>query len=245
MNSITLIDTDTLYTAQIHPHTKMTLLLVVHRPSLWAACLWFRGWKTTSRMCGTSVTSRPSLSSVWLWSAGDSSDPLDKSICAHHSIRGHWGNSDQFNQSFMYLCYKACMPFSIFLLFFSCILPSFAHNRWIYFVTWLLTGCTVLFDRMSPWSYEFGRAVMAIDYMVFTLRLIHIFAIHKQLGPKIIILGKMVSAHKFHKTTRGARKCVKMQCAVSHKPNVFVQHHQMGNNQLLARLQPQVEQLGR
>ncbi|XP_069033770.1 transient receptor potential cation channel subfamily M member 4a [Embiotoca jacksoni] len=46
--------------------------------------------------------------------------------------------------------------------------------------------------RMFPWSYNFGRAVMAIDYMVFTLRLIHIFAIHKQLGPKIIIVGKMV-----------------------------------------------------
>ncbi|CAJ1076631.1 transient receptor potential cation channel subfamily M member 4a [Xyrichtys novacula] len=46
--------------------------------------------------------------------------------------------------------------------------------------------------RMFPWSYDFGRAVMAIDYMVFTLRLIHIFAIHKQLGPKIIILGKMM-----------------------------------------------------
>ncbi|XP_067088532.1 transient receptor potential cation channel subfamily M member 4a [Osmerus mordax] len=46
--------------------------------------------------------------------------------------------------------------------------------------------------RMFPWSYEFGRAMMALDFMVFTLRLIHIFAIHKQLGPKIIILGKMM-----------------------------------------------------
>lgn len=35
---------------------------------------------------------------------------------------------------------------------------------------------------------------MAIDFLVFTLRLIHIFAVHKQLGPKIIIVGKMVSA---------------------------------------------------
>ncbi|XP_037545243.1 transient receptor potential cation channel subfamily M member 4a [Nematolebias whitei] len=46
--------------------------------------------------------------------------------------------------------------------------------------------------RMFSWSYQFGRAVMAIDYMVFTLRLIHIFAVHKQLGPKIIIVGKMM-----------------------------------------------------
>ena len=41
-------------------------------------------------------------------------------------------------------------------------------------------------------SYHFGRALMALDFMVFTLRLIHIFAIHKQLGPKIIIVSKMV-----------------------------------------------------
>ncbi|XP_064844848.1 transient receptor potential cation channel subfamily M member 4-like isoform X1 [Oncorhynchus masou masou] len=46
--------------------------------------------------------------------------------------------------------------------------------------------------RMFLWSYEFGRAVFAVDYMVFTLRLIHIFAIHKQLGPKIIIVGNMM-----------------------------------------------------
>ncbi|XP_042252312.1 transient receptor potential cation channel subfamily M member 4-like isoform X2 [Thunnus albacares] len=46
--------------------------------------------------------------------------------------------------------------------------------------------------RMFKWSYGFGRDVLCVDYMVFTLRLIHIFAIHKQLGPKIIIVGKMM-----------------------------------------------------
>ncbi|XP_026206742.1 transient receptor potential cation channel subfamily M member 4a [Anabas testudineus] len=49
-----------------------------------------------------------------------------------------------------------------------------------------------LCGRMFPFSFEFGRAVMAIDFLVFTLRLIHIFAVHKQLGPKIIIVGKMM-----------------------------------------------------
>ena len=58
-------------------------------------------------------------------------------------------------------------------------------------------------SRMFPWSYEFGRAVMALDFMVFTLRLIHIFAIHKQLGPKIIILGKMVRAEKVCRRVQG------------------------------------------
>ncbi|XP_076971474.1 transient receptor potential cation channel subfamily M member 5 [Tamandua tetradactyla] len=46
--------------------------------------------------------------------------------------------------------------------------------------------------RTLPSVFEAGRAVLAIDFMVFTLRLIHIFAIHKQLGPKIIIVQRMM-----------------------------------------------------
>ena len=52
--------------------------------------------------------------------------------------------------------------------------------------------CFALCLRMFNWSYGFGRDILCVDYMVFTLRLIHIFAIHRQLGPKIIIVGKMV-----------------------------------------------------
>ncbi|KAG8522546.1 Transient receptor potential cation channel subfamily M member 5 [Galemys pyrenaicus] len=46
--------------------------------------------------------------------------------------------------------------------------------------------------RMLPSAFEAGRAVLAVDFMVFALRLIHIFAIHKQLGPKIIIVERMM-----------------------------------------------------
>ncbi|XP_041093468.1 transient receptor potential cation channel subfamily M member 4a [Polyodon spathula] len=46
--------------------------------------------------------------------------------------------------------------------------------------------------RMFQCTYDLGRTVLCIDFMVFTLRLIHIFAVHKQLGPKIIIVGKMM-----------------------------------------------------
>nr|XP_023397354.1 LOW QUALITY PROTEIN: transient receptor potential cation channel subfamily M member 5 [Loxodonta africana] len=46
--------------------------------------------------------------------------------------------------------------------------------------------------RVLPSVFEAGRAVLAIDFMVFTLRLIHIFAVHKQLGPKIIIVERMM-----------------------------------------------------
>ncbi|KAM9078718.1 LOW QUALITY PROTEIN: transient receptor potential cation channel subfamily M member 5 [Megaptera novaeangliae] len=45
---------------------------------------------------------------------------------------------------------------------------------------------------MLPSVFEAGRTILAIDFMVFTLRLIHIFAIHKQLGPKIIIVEQMM-----------------------------------------------------
>ncbi|XP_021120083.1 transient receptor potential cation channel subfamily M member 5 isoform X3 [Heterocephalus glaber] len=45
---------------------------------------------------------------------------------------------------------------------------------------------------MLPSVFEAGRTVLAMDFMVFTLRLIHIFAIHKQLGPKIIIVERMM-----------------------------------------------------
>ncbi|XP_059254797.1 transient receptor potential cation channel subfamily M member 5 [Mustela nigripes] len=46
--------------------------------------------------------------------------------------------------------------------------------------------------RMVPSMFEAGRTVLAVDFMVFTLRLIHIFAVHKQLGPKIIIVERMI-----------------------------------------------------
>ncbi|XP_071472056.1 transient receptor potential cation channel subfamily M member 5 isoform X5 [Marmota flaviventris] len=46
--------------------------------------------------------------------------------------------------------------------------------------------------RMLTSLFEAGRTILAIDFMVFTLRLIHIFAIHKQLGPKIIIVERMM-----------------------------------------------------
>ncbi|XP_031409230.1 transient receptor potential cation channel subfamily M member 5-like [Meleagris gallopavo] len=59
--------------------------------------------------------------------------------------------------------------------------------------------------RMLNSTFQAGRTILAIDFMVFTLRLIHIFAIHRQLGPKIIIVERMdmntrtaVQDTKFH-----------------------------------------------
>lgn len=46
--------------------------------------------------------------------------------------------------------------------------------------------------RLTPGLYDLGRTVLCLDYMVFTLRLLHIFTVNKQLGPKIVIVNKMM-----------------------------------------------------
>ncbi|XP_072463451.1 transient receptor potential cation channel subfamily M member 4-like isoform X2 [Notamacropus eugenii] len=46
--------------------------------------------------------------------------------------------------------------------------------------------------RLTTEVYELGRAVLCLDFMVFTLRLLHIFTVNKQLGPKIVIVHKMM-----------------------------------------------------
>ncbi|XP_077115835.1 transient receptor potential cation channel subfamily M member 4 isoform X1 [Ranitomeya variabilis] len=59
-------------------------------------------------------------------------------------------------------------------------------------ITALLLFIIGVICRMMESSYESGRTIMCFDFMVFTLRLIHIFAVNKQLGPKIIIVRKMM-----------------------------------------------------
>nr|XP_028695994.1 transient receptor potential cation channel subfamily M member 4 isoform X8 [Macaca mulatta] len=46
--------------------------------------------------------------------------------------------------------------------------------------------------RLTPGLYHLGRTVLCIDFMVFTVRLLHIFTVNKQLGPKIVIVNKMM-----------------------------------------------------
>ncbi|XP_016850135.2 transient receptor potential cation channel subfamily M member 4 [Anolis carolinensis] len=59
-------------------------------------------------------------------------------------------------------------------------------------ITALLLFMIGLVCRLLPQSYESGRTILCLDFMVFTLRLIHIFAVNKQLGPKMIIVGRMM-----------------------------------------------------
>lgn len=58
-------------------------------------------------------------------------------------------------------------------------------------------------ERYSPSSHSLhssskaslysGRVIFCLDYIIFTLRLIHIFTVSRNLGPKIIMLQRMVS----------------------------------------------------
>ncbi|XP_066499045.1 transient receptor potential cation channel subfamily M member 5-like isoform X2 [Hoplias malabaricus] len=72
-------------------------------------------------------------------------------------------------------------------------LRLYIQDTWNKFdLTAISLFCLGLIFRMIPSLYDYGRSVMCLDYMVFTLRLIHIFGINKNLGPKIIMVGKMM-----------------------------------------------------
>lgn len=65
---------------------------------------------------------------------------------------------------------------------------------------WLGTGCgnsqlrslTLPWARLIPGLLYPGRIVLSLDFIMFCLRLMHIFTISKTLGPKIIIVKRMV-----------------------------------------------------
>ncbi|KAI4872623.1 hypothetical protein NFI96_024587 [Prochilodus magdalenae] len=94
---------------------------------------------------------------------------------------------------FTLVCEEIRQSFVIGSCSFTQSLSLYLQDTWNKFdLTAIILFCLGLICRMFAWSYELGRSLMCLDYMVFTLRLIHIFAINKQLGPKIIIVGKMV-----------------------------------------------------
>uniref|UniRef100_UPI00358F0465 transient receptor potential cation channel subfamily M member 4-like isoform X2 n=1 Tax=Myxine glutinosa TaxID=7769 RepID=UPI00358F0465 len=46
--------------------------------------------------------------------------------------------------------------------------------------------------RLFESTFDDGRILMSIDFLVYTMRLIHMFTIHKELGPQINIVGGMM-----------------------------------------------------
>lgn len=64
----------------------------------------------------------------------------------------------------------------------------------------LNTDSLTVSPRLTGWLFYAGKVILCIDYVVFCLRLMSIFTISRTLGPKIIIVRKMVS---------GVRVCVR------------------------------------
>lgn len=48
-----------------------------------------------------------------------------------------------------------------------------------------------------PSTFEAARVFLALNFVSFFLRLLHIFSVHKELGPKLVMIGRMVSIALF------------------------------------------------
>lgn len=56
-----------------------------------------------------------------------------------------------------------------------------------------VTGIILKVIPDSPSCFEASRIILALNLMVFYFRILHIFSVHKELGPKLVMIGKMVS----------------------------------------------------
>ena len=50
----------------------------------------------------------------------------------------------------------------------------------------------------SASTFEAARVFLALNFVSFFLRLLHIFSVHKELGPKLVMIGRMVSSLCYH-----------------------------------------------
>lgn len=66
---------------------------------------------------------------------------------------------------------------------------------------WLRCVCFCLAARLIPATLYPGRVILSLDFILFCLRLMHIFTVSKTLGPKIIIVKRMVRGrgHQLHR----------------------------------------------
>lgn len=58
--------------------------------------------------------------------------------------------------------------------------------------SWELRPLPLPRARLIPSLLYTGRVILSLDFIIFCLRLMHIFTVSKTLGPKIIILKRMV-----------------------------------------------------
>lgn len=62
--------------------------------------------------------------------------------------------------------------------------------------------------RFLPYqeTLEAARCVMALNLVIFFFRILHIFSVHKQLGPKLVMIGRMVSMQKLTAKKKNCRR---------------------------------------
>ena len=70
---------------------------------------------------------------------------------------------------------------------------DYSKDAW----NWLDAGAVVFFLigfflQVTDPSSDAPRVILAIDFVAFSLRLIQMFSVHKVLGPKIVMIRKMV-----------------------------------------------------
>ncbi|KAF7243629.1 Transient receptor potential cation channel subfamily M member 8 [Varanus komodoensis] len=59
-------------------------------------------------------------------------------------------------------------------------------------ILYFIAGIAFRLHSSNETSWYSGRVIFCLDYIIFTLRLIHIFTVSRNLGPKIIMLQRMV-----------------------------------------------------
>ncbi|XP_039350637.1 transient receptor potential cation channel subfamily M member 8 isoform X2 [Mauremys reevesii] len=59
-------------------------------------------------------------------------------------------------------------------------------------IFYFITGIIFRLHSSNESSWYSGRVIFCLDYIIFTLRLIHIFTVSRNLGPKIIMLQRMM-----------------------------------------------------
>ncbi|XP_069472097.1 transient receptor potential cation channel subfamily M member 8 isoform X2 [Ambystoma mexicanum] len=59
-------------------------------------------------------------------------------------------------------------------------------------ILYFITGIVFRLHKSNPSSLYAGRVIFCLDYIIFTVRLIHIFTVSRNLGPKIIMLQRML-----------------------------------------------------
>jgi hypothetical protein len=75
-------------------------------------------------------------------------------------------------------------------------LCSYIKDYWnmVDVMTILLFVCALIL-RFLPYdsTLEAARVVYAVNFITFFFRILHIFSVHRELGPKLVMIGTMVS----------------------------------------------------